>query len=117
MDKVFLEDLALDTVIGVFPWEKEIKQRLLLSVELVYDLHAAGLSDNVADTIRYDEVAKVIRETAVENEPVELLETLAEKITQALFGQFPASTITLRINKGNIVEDVRNVGIEITRQR
>lgn len=114
MDKIFIEDLCVETFIGIYDWEQKTKQPLYIDCEIGFDLSKAGQTDKVTDSIDYAKVATTIKQTICKA-PAGLLETLAERIATALFENFPTERVKLRINKGAIIENCKNVGIEIER--
>ena len=116
MDIIYLHGIKLETVIGVWNWERQIKQRLALDIDLGTDTQAAGQSDELTDTVNYHAVAASIRETAGSRQ-FELVEALAEAIVARVFDDFPVTWVRLKINKQGAVRGVRNVGIVIERTR
>ncbi len=116
MDKIIIEGLSLNTIIGVYPFERQNEQRVLVDLTLSFPLQAAGHSDNVADTIDYAAVAQVVAETADELRP-HLLEKLADEVCRRLFLRFPLEGIEIKVCKPDILPDAHNVGIQIYRDR
>ena len=113
-DKVFIRQLQVNTIIGVFDFEKQAKQPLFFDVEMLTDFSKAAQSDNVDDVVDYAKVSqRIIAHCA--QEQVELLETLAEQLTGIILNQFAVSQVTLRISKPQAVLEAQTVGIEITR--
>lgn len=116
MDKIFICGLEAETIIGVYAAEKLASRPLLLDLELGADTRSAAVSDKLRDALDY----QAIRDTVVafvERERVELLETLAERLSRRLFADFPVDSLVLRITKPGAVTGVRAVGVEIERQR
>ena len=110
MDKIFLYGMKADTLIGVYDWERERKQTLILDLEISVP-ERTGTSDDIGDTIHYGEVCEVVRRSLAEQDFL-LLETLAEYIAH-----FGAAKVRVRIVKPGILPDVAQVGIEIERTR
>lgn len=116
MDKVFIQGLEVETIIGVHAWEKRTPRPLLLDLQLGFDIKPAAASDRVRDALDYQAVKDAVTKF-VETERVDLLETLAERLSRHLFSEFPLDTLHLRITKPGAVAGVKAVGVEIERQR
>ena len=114
MDIVYLHGIKLETVIGVWDWERRIKQTLLMNIDLGTDTSLAGRSDDLHDTINYQAVADTVVTIAKENS-FSLVEALGEAIAKQLLEQFPLKWIRVQINKQGAVRGVRDVGIIIER--
>ncbi len=114
MDIIYLNDLRIDAIIGIYDWERRTKQRLILDIEMGTDISKAAASENVDDTIDYKAVAKRII-TFVNDSEFELVETLAEKIAEILLSEFNVPWCRLRLNKQGAVRGVRDVGVLIER--
>jgi len=116
MDIIYLRDLRIDAVIGVYRWEREMKQTLVIDLELGTDIRSAAKSDAVADTLNYKDIAK--RVTAfVETSRYQLVEALAEAVANLVFDEFPVPWLRLSVNKQGAVRGVRDVGVVIVRHR
>lgn len=115
-DKVLIQSLTLDASIGVFEWEKKIKQRLVFDLELSCDFSQASQSDDIADAVNYASVCEEI-EKLLSLQHYQLLEFLSEKICQHLFKCFTISAINLSIYKPEAVPKTTSVGVRIFRQR
>ncbi len=113
-DRVFIEGLAIETVIGVYDWEKEIRQRVVLDLELDTGLAPAGVSDALADTVDYRAVADRLI-ALVGGARFELLEALGEAICNCLLREFPVRRVRLKLSKPGAVAEAANVGIRIER--
>lgn len=116
MDKVFIKGLTIQTTIGFYAWEKDIKQTLVIDVEMGCDIAAAAENDELAKTLDYAEISTAIATFANQN-PVDLLETLAERLAQYLLTTYPIPWLKLTIGKPGAVLDAENVGVEIERSR
>lgn len=116
MDKVFIKGLVLHTLIGVYDFERHAKQRLILDLEIDANLHAAGLSDNVADTLDYGAIAERLALIA-DHASYQLLEALGEEMTTMILTEFNASAVSLTINKPDILDNVEGVGIVLNRSK
>lgn len=116
MDKVYIKGLQLYTLIGVYDFEREAKQRVILDIELDANLQKAGHSDNVADTLDYGKIAQRLADIA-DTSSYHLLEALAEHMASVLLNEFDTQSVSLTINKPDILDNVSAVGICITRSR
>lgn len=114
MDKVFIKGLNIQTTIGFFQWEKEIKQTLVIDVVMAWDTAKAAINDELAKTLDYAEISKAIEVFANEN-PVDLLETLAERMAAYLMSQFHIPWLQLKIGKPGAIHNADTVGVEIER--
>jgi dihydroneopterin aldolase len=114
MDIVFLKDLRIETVIGVYDWEREIKQTVVLDLEMSADVAKAAASDHIDDTLDYKSVAKRLIEF-VEQSEFQLVETMAERCTQIVRDEFGVAWVRLTINKIGAVTQARDVGVIIER--
>ncbi len=116
LDTRFLEGLRVESVIGVFDWEREVEQELRFDVHLQIDMQAAAQTDDVNQALSYvdvaEEITRVTRLTAAK-----LLEHLAEEVATALFRKWPIATLKLRITKPTAVAAATGVGVEIDRTR
>ena len=116
MDKIFIRGLKVETIIGIYDWERTLKRPLIFDVELGFDTREAASSDRMRDSIDYAAVGQTIRDIAVELQP-QLLETLAEKIARTRFERCPVLSVRLTIDKPGASPDVKGLGVEIDRRR
>ena len=116
MDKVFITGLHIQTTIGFFQWEKEIKQTLVIDLAMAWDTAEAAMNDELAKTLDYAEISTAIETFANEN-PVDLLETLAERMAAFLLSEFNIPWLRLTIGKPGAVHNADTVGVEIERSR
>jgi len=114
MDKVFIKGLHIQTTIGFFQWEKEIKQTLVIDVAMAWDTAQAAKNDELAKTLDYAEISIAIDAFANEN-PVDLLETLAERMAAFLMSKFHIPWLQLTIGKPGAIHNTTTVGVEIER--
>lgn len=116
MDIVFVKQLAIDTVIGVYEWEKTIQQRLLFDLELATDIRDAANADDIRQTLDYAVICE--RVTAlVQARPVELIETLAERVAAMLLDEFATTRVLVQVDKPGAVAAAATVGVRICRSR
>ncbi len=116
MDIVFIKQLAVDTVIGVYEWEKTIHQRLFFDVELSTDIRAAASADDIRQTLDYAVVCERVI-ALVQSGPVELIETLAERIAKMLLEDFATTQVMVQVDKPAAVPAASTVGVRIVRSR
>ncbi len=116
MDIIYLSDLRINTVIGIYDWERRVKQTIILDLEMAADIQAAANSDRIEDTLNYKDVAKRLFAYVGESE-FELVETLAEKVAEMIITEFKVPWLRLKVNKQGAVRGVRDVGVIIERGR
>ncbi len=114
MDILFLRELRLDLIIGLYEWERKATQPVLIDLEIgLYD-HKAGHTDDVHDTIDYGRVAERIRESAVSC-GFHLIEALGEHIAEIVRGEFGAPWVKVTVRKLAILRGVKDLGIVMER--
>ncbi len=116
MDRVFIENLTIETVIGIFDWEREIKQAVSLDLEMDFDIRKAAVSDAIEDTLDYKAVSKRLIHF-VEESQFQLVEALAEKCADIVLEEFPISRLKLKLSKPGAVRGSSAVGVIIERSR
>ena len=114
MDIIYLKDLRIDTIIGIYNWERCTRQTVILDVEMGTDISRAAMSDSIEHTLDYKAVAKRLISFVGESE-FELVETLAERVAEIILNEFMVSWVRLSINKQGAVRGVRDVGVIIER--
>lgn len=114
MDIIYLHDLRIDTVIGVFDWERRVRQTVILDLDMAADIRRAAASDALADTLNYKAVAKRLMEF-VGHSDFQLVETLAERVADVVLSEFDVPWVRLRVNKQGAVRGARDVGVLIER--
>jgi len=116
MDTVFIEDLRVDTVIGIYDWERNIRQTVALDLEMAFDNTIPAGSDRIDDTLDYKRVAKRLI-AFVEASHFELVETLAERCAEIVMREFNVPWLRLKLSKPGAVTGSRAVGVTIVRGR
>jgi len=114
MDIVFLRDLRIETVIGIYDWEREIRQTVILDLEMGSDVRRGAVSDRIEDALDYKAVAKRLIQFVGESR-FQLVETLAERCAGILLEEFGIPWVQLSINKIGAVSGARDVGVRIER--
>ena len=115
-DIVFIEGLQVDTIIGVYDWEREVIQRLSFDLRLTFDCRAAAETDDVKLALNYAAVADTVTDF-VQKQRFLLIETVAEQLVNLLFAQFACDYICLTVRKPGAVATAEAVGIQIERAR
>lgn len=113
-DIVFLRGLALETVIGVYGWEREVRQTLRLDLEMARDIRPAAVSDRVEDALDYAAVAACLRDFAASSEFF-LIEKLAQELAALVMTRFGVPWLRLRLCKPGAVPEADDVGVLIER--
>lgn len=114
MDIVFIRELRIETVIGIYEWERNIKQPVILDLEMGTDIARAAVSDAIQDTLNYKAVSKRLIEF-VEASEFQLVETLAEHCAAIVLHEFQVPWVRLTLNKIGAVSAARDVGVIIER--
>ena len=114
MDIIFLRELKIETIIGIYDWERETKQVVILDLEMGTDIRAAAQSDAIEKTLDYKAVSKRLI-TFVEHSSFMLVETLAEQIADILLQEFSIPWLRLQVNKKGAIRGATDVGIIIER--
>lgn len=114
MDIVFIEDLRIDTVIGIYDWERRIRQTVAFDLEMAFDNTRPAASDDIADTLDYKAVSKRLI-GYVEAAEFQLVETLAERCAAIVREEFGVAWVRLKLSKPGAVRGARAVGVCIER--
>jgi dihydroneopterin aldolase len=115
-DVIFLHDLRIETVVGIWEWERRIRQTISIDLEMGADIRRAAATDRIEDTLNYKAVAKRVQEF-VGNSDFQLVETLAERVAALVLDEFGVPWIRVRINKPGAIRGARDVGVVIRRDR
>src|SRR5690606_25504457 len=107
MDIVYLNDLRVDTVIGIYDWERRTRQTVIFDIEMGADISKAAETDSIENTLDYKAVAKRLFAFVGESE-FRLVETLAEKVASILLEEFHVPWCRVRLNKKGAVRGVRD---------
>jgi dihydroneopterin aldolase len=116
MDKIFIHALKTEAIIGIFDWERQVKQTVIIDIEISADIRKAALSDSIADTLNYKRVAKRVL-AFVEDSQFHLVETLAEHIAMLMLEDFGVSWVRLSLSKPGAIRSSRDVGVMLERDR
>ena len=114
MDRVFISGLSVDALIGVYDWERRIRQTLVLDIEMAWDNRPAAASDDVALALDYASVSQRVT-GYIQSSEFELIEALAEKVAELILSEFGVPWLSLRLAKPGAVAHAREVGVVIER--
>lgn len=114
MDIVFIKQLQVDTVIGVYDWEKTIQQPLFLDLSLTNDQRSAAAADDIKLTLDYAVIAEKVTQL-ITAQPIELIETVAERVAQMLLAEFATTKVEVTVTKPGAVPKAKTVGVHIVR--
>ena len=113
-DIIYIKDLRVQTIIGIFGWEREVRQEVSIDLEMTFDCKRASKTDSIEDTIDYKEISKGIIKFVEESE-FQLQETLAEGIAALLKNEFKVNSLKLRVSKPGALRHAEDVGVIIHR--
>lgn len=116
MDKILVRGLKVSTIVGIFDWEREVPQPVILDLEMGTDIRAAAAADDIGATIDYKAVSDRLCDFIATNQ-FRLIETLAEQCADILLQEFAITALTLRVSKPEAVPAADTVCVEISRQR
>ena len=116
MDKVFIEALEIDCVIGIYDWERTIRQPVQLDIEMEFDNRVPAASDQIADTLDYKAVSKRLIQFVSESS-FGLVETLAENCARIILDEFGVARVRLKLSKVGAVRGAKAVGVILERSR
>jgi dihydroneopterin aldolase len=116
MDKIFIHALKTEAIIGIFDWERQVKQTVVVDIELSADIRKAALTDSIADTLNYKGVAKRVL-AFIETSQFHLVETLAEHIAMLILEEFGVAWVSIVLSKPGAVRSSRDVGVALERDR
>jgi dihydroneopterin aldolase len=116
MDKIFIRALKAEAVIGILDWERQVKQTVLIDIELSADIRKAALSDSVDDTLNYKRVAKRVL-AFVEASKFHLVEALAEHVAMLILEEFGVAWVSIVLSKPGAIRTSRDVGVALERDR
>ena len=116
MDKVFIEALEIEALIGIYDWERRIRQPLLFDLEMAFDNRKPAATDAVVDTLDYKAVSKRLIEFVSQSD-FGLVETLAERCAELVLREFDVAHLRLKLSKPGAVRGAKAVGVIIERTR
>ena len=116
MDTIFIRDLLVRGIIGIYEWEQKNKQDMMINAEIVVDISKSGQSDDIADAVNYKSICKKMIAMA-ESNTSKLIEHLIERMANMILAEFPVYSVKLTIDKPGALRFSRSVGIQIERFR
>lgn len=116
MDQIFISQLRLEALIGVYPEERLALQTLVLDIELTVDLYKASQSDCIADTIDYDELVNKLQQW-VSNRQFHLVEALADYLAEKILNTYHIQGVRLKLYKFPKRLPIASAGIVIERHK
>jgi len=116
MDTIYLHELKIDTVVGIWEWERRIRQTVVIDLEMGADIRKAAASDSIDDTLNYKAVAKRVQQFVSESR-FQLVETMAERIADLILDEFGVPWVAVKVNKPGAIRGARDVGVKIRRER
>lgn len=116
MDIIFLRGLQIETIIGIYDWERETRQTVIIDLEMACDITKAAQTEAIEDALDYKAVSKRVIEF-VESSRFFLVETMAERLAQLILDEFSVPWLRVTINKRGAVRGASDVGVIIERGR
>jgi 7,8-dihydroneopterin aldolase/epimerase/oxygenase len=114
MDKIFIHALKTETIVGIFDWERQVKQTVVMDIEFSANIAKAATSDCIDDTLNYKGVAKRVL-AFVDGSSFHLVETLAEHIAMLILEEFGVSWVRISLSKPGAIRSSRDVGVVLER--
>ena len=116
MDKIIISELVVETIIGTLAWERQLKQKIVVDLELYTDIGAAASSDEITDAIDYAAVCEQLTQF-IEAKQYQLIETLAENTARFILEKFPVQGLLLTLAKPGAINTAKKVAISIKRMQ
>jgi dihydroneopterin aldolase len=116
MDTIFLSGLTTECIIGIWDWERRVRQKVVVDIEMAADIRRAAATDSIDDTLDYKRVSKRLLEFIGDSQ-FQLVETLTERIAEIVVCEFDVTWVRVRLNKQGAIRGARDVGIQIERRR
>ena len=113
-DTIFLHELKVETIIGIWDWERKIRQTVSIDLEMGADIRRAAETDSIDDTLNYKAVAKRVQQFVADSE-FQLVETMAEKIAETVLQEFEIPWIQVCVSKPGAIRGAKDVGVLIHR--
>ena len=113
-DTIYIRDLRVETIIGIFGWEREVRQQISMDLDFEFDVSVPGKSDSIDDTLDYKKITKSLI-AFIESSEYKLIEALCEGIVDHLKSKFGIKKVKLRLSKPGALRFSKDVGIMIER--
>lgn len=114
MDIVYIRDLRIETIIGIYDWEREVKQTVSLDLEMAHDIRKAAETDDIQHALNYKSIAKRLI-SFIEGSEFLLVERMAEAVANIVTSEFSVPWLKLRVSKPGALRGSQDVGIIIER--
>lgn len=114
MDIIFISELRVETIIGIFDWERTKKQLVSIDIEMAADITSAANTDDIADTLSYKDVSKRVEQFTADSQ-FQLVETLAERLSEVIRNEFNVPWVRLTMHKPGALSNSKDVGVIIER--
>jgi len=114
MDIVYIRDLRIETIIGIYDWEREVKQTVSLNLEVAHDIRRAAKTDDIQYALNYKSIAKRLIDF-VEQSEFMLVESMAEEVARIVLKEFSVPWLRLRVSKPGALRSSEDVGVLIER--
>ena len=114
MDRIFISDLRVDTVVGIYAWERRVRQTVALDIELATNVAKAAATDDIRAATDYKAICKRLIEF-IRAARYQLVETLAERCARLVLEEFAVSWVRIKLNKPGALRGARGVGVVIER--
>lgn len=116
MDIIYLKNLKIDTIIGIYAWERKIKQTIIIDLEMAFDIQPAAVNDDIEAALNYKTIADRLT-SFISTSEARLIETLAEQIANIILTEFAVAWLRLSLNKKGAVGGAADVGLVIEREQ
>ena len=114
MDTVYIHGLSVDTVIGIFDWEREIRQKVVLDIEMAVDISPSAATEDIDRTVSYKDVSDRLTQFVEQSEFL-LVETMAEQIAGLILAEFAVPFVRIKLGKPDAIANAHDVGVIIER--
>ena len=114
MDIVFIEKLNVEAVVGIYAWERQVRQSILIDLEMAYDNTLPARSNDIADALDYAAVIQRVTDFVTEQK-FELVETMAEEVAAMVMREFKVPWLKIRCAKPTVMSQASAVGVVIER--
>jgi dihydroneopterin aldolase len=114
MDTIFLKELEIETIIGIYDWEREVRQKVSIDLEMPVDAARAAETDHIDGSVNYKAVAKAVI-ALVEGSSYQLIETMAEHIAQLILANHGVAWVRVSVSKPGAIRGSRTVGVQVER--
>jgi dihydroneopterin aldolase len=116
VDTIFIHALKTETIVGIYEWERQVKQTVVIDLQFSADIRKAALTDSIDDTLNYKGVAKRIL-AFIEASQFHLVETLAEHIAMLVLEEFNVHWVSVALSKPGAIRSSKDVGVQLERTR